>query len=169
MRSLPVLLLVTALSTGCWQNKVKRLSETEFDHYYALRPYLSEDQRKVYLKLKTEEERNAYLKELGHWDRFYKYSPEKRADIIAGDVQVGWTKDMLLMAWGAPFDKQKLVGREAMRSERFVYRFELHEGGVLIVWEPNSKSEYKADRLIQRDVLLEDDVIVEIVERDRWE
>ena len=170
MRSLSVLLMFIALGTsGCWEKRVKHLSATEFDHYYALRPFMSEDQRKVYLKMQTEEERNGYLQELGLWDRFYKYSPEQREAIVAGDVQVGWTKDMALMAWGAPYDKQKLVGREATRSERIVYRFEQHEGGVLIVWEPNSKSEYKAERLIQRDLLMEDDVIVEIVQRDRWE
>lgn len=169
MRSLPVLLLLTSLTAGCWQNKVKNLSATEFDHYYALRPFMDEDQRKTYLKYKTEEERNAYLQELGLWDRFYKYGPEDRDAIVAGDVQVGWTKDMVLMAWGAPYDKQKLVGREATRSERLVYRFEVQEGGVMVVWEPNSKTEYKAERLVQRDVMLEDDVVVEIVKRNRWE
>lgn len=174
MRTLNVL-LVTALlgtatlATGCWEKRVKHLSAVEFDHYYALRPFMNEGQKKTYLKLKTEEERNAYLKELGLWDRFYKYDPDVRDQIVAGDVQVGWTKDMVLMAWGAPFDKQKLVGREATRSERLVYRFEVHEGGTLIVWEPNSKTEYKATRLIQRDLLLDDDVVTEIVQRDRWE
>ena len=105
------------------------------------------------------------------WDRTAReLCPHLERDaIVAGDVAVGWTKDKVLMAWGAPYDKQKLVGREAVRSERLVYRFEVHEGGSMVVWESNSKTEYKAIRLVQRDLLLEDDVVVEIVKRDRWE
>ncbi|MCB9746145.1 MAG: hypothetical protein H6740_26450 [Alphaproteobacteria bacterium] len=120
---------------------------------------MDETQRKTYLKLKTEEERNAYLKELGIWDYFYKYDEDLRDQIVAGDVQVGWTKDQLYMAWGAPHDRAKLVGRDAVRSERLIYRFEGHADGSILVWEPNSKTEYKATRLFRREVILDDDVV----------
>ncbi|MCB9746612.1 MAG: hypothetical protein H6740_28815 [Alphaproteobacteria bacterium] len=156
-------------ASGCsWEKKVKNLSDTEFDHYYALRPFMDETQRKTYLKLKTEEERNAYLKELGIWDYFYKYDEDLRDQIVAGDVQVGWTKDQLYMAWGAPHDRAKLVGRDAVRSERLIYRFEGHADGSILVWEPNSKTEYKATRLFRREVILDDDVVAEIREESGW-
>jgi hypothetical protein len=162
------LILLVALSTGCTGRQMKRLSDTEFDHFYALRPYMDEDARKAYLKLKTEEERNQFLKDKGLWDRFYQYDADQRDEIVAGAVQVGWTKDMVLMSWGAPYDKRKLAGRQATRSEALVYRFEQHEDGALIVWEPNSKTEYKAVRLFRREVILDDDVVAEIVEKDNW-
>ena len=93
--------LMLAILTGCWEKKVKNLSDVEFDHYYALRVYMEEEQRKTYLKMKTEDERNAYLQQLGLWDRFYDYEPHIREKIVAGEVQTGWTKDMLYRP-GAP-------------------------------------------------------------------
>ncbi|MCK6504574.1 hypothetical protein L6R53_14415 [Myxococcota bacterium] len=164
MHALLLALSLTLSAQAGWQNKVKKLSDAEFDHYYALRAYMSEDQKKAYLKLKTEEERNAFLQAAGLWDRYYKYDEATRAVIIAGKVELGWTKDMLEMAWGVPFDKRKLAGRNAVRSELWVYRFEQQKDGVL-VWEPGSKTQYQATRLFERDVTLDDDKVVSIEER----
>ena len=158
--------LMLAMLAGCWGKKVKNLSNTEFNHYYALRVYMDDDQRKTYLKLKTEEERNAYLQELELWDRFYDYEPHIRELIIAGEVQSGWTKDMLYMAWGSPYDRTRLVGRNAVRSEMLTYRFEVQEDGAILLWEPGSKTAYKAVRLFAREVVIDDDNIVEIREKD---
>ncbi len=163
------LLLSLALSMSAqagWQNKVKKLSDTEFDHYYALRAYMNDDQKKAYLKLKTEEERNDFLKQLGLWDRFYQYDPATRETIIAGKVEIGWTKDMIEMAWGVPFDKRRLAGRKAQRSELWVYRFEQQKGGGVLVWEPGSKTQYTAVRLFERELTMDDDRLVEMVEKD---
>ena len=170
MRYALVFVLASLVLTGCGTDRfMKRLSDAEFDHYYALRPFMNEDNRDAYLKLKTEEERNQFLQDKGLWDRFYQYDQETRDAIVAGDVQVGWTKDMVLMAWGRPYDKQKLTGRPAQRSERLVYRFEGHEDGSILVWEANSKTEYKAVKLFQRDVILDDDVVMEINQQNRWQ
>lgn len=159
------LLLVAMLSMGCsYTRHIKNLSDTEFDHYYALRVYMSEDQKKAYLKLKTEEERNQFLKDAGFWEKFYAYDADEREQIIAGDVQVGWSKDWVYMAWGAPYDRARLVGRNAVRSERMVYRFEQHEDGTILLWEEGSKTAYKASRLFIRELVVDDDVVREINE-----
>ncbi len=163
------LLLALALSLSAqagWQNKVKKLTDTEFDHYYALRAYMNDDQKKSYLKLKTEEERDQYLKDLGLWDRFYQYDPDTRQQILDGKVEVGWTKDMIEMAWGVPFDKRRLAGRHAQRSELWVYRFEQQKDGGVLVWEPGSKTQYAATRLFERELVLDDDRLVEMSEKD---
>ena len=160
------MILALALSTGCsWKKRVKHLDDQEFDHYYALRVFMDDAQKKTYLKKKTREERDAYLKEIGLWDRFYNYDEHIRDLIVAGQVQTGWTKDMLYMAWGAPYDINKLVGRKATRSERLTYRFEEHEDGSVLVWEPDSKTAYKATRLFLRDVILDDNVVMSIEEK----
>ncbi|MEY3211278.1 MAG: hypothetical protein RIT28_1759 [Pseudomonadota bacterium] len=169
MRAFLALSVLALTFTGCWEKKVKNLSDAEFDHYYVLKPFMSEESRKTYLKLKTEEERNQYLKDQGLWDRFYKYSEAERAEIVSGAVAIGWTKDKVLMAWGPPHDKQKLVGREAQRSERLVYRFEEQPDGTVLVWAPNSKTEYQAVRLYQVNVILDDDKVTEIIEKPRWD
>ncbi len=169
---LPVLLLSALffnVAAGCaWEKRVKHLDDVEFNHYYALRPFMSDPVRKAYLKLKTEEERNQFLKDRNLWDMFYKYSEPERQAIIDGDVQVGWSRDKVLMAWGAPYDKRKLVGRPATRSELLVYRFEVQEDGSILVYEPGSKTEYKAVRHFERRVIVDDDVVAEIEEVDGW-
>ena len=56
------LLIVVALVAGCgWKGRVKHLDGEEFNHYYALRVYMEDTQKKEYLKLKTREERAEYL------------------------------------------------------------------------------------------------------------
>lgn len=168
MRNLLVVALLV-LSACSWQSRVKKLSDTEFEHYYALRPFMNEDQQKEFLKLKTEEERNKWLKDHGLWDRFYKYPDHIRKQVVEGDVRQGWTKDLVLMAWGAPYDKRALAGRPAPRSELLVYRFERHEDGSVLVWTPGSKTEYKAVERFRREVYLDNDVVSEIVEKKGWE
>ena len=164
MRKLPILLMFLAACS--WKNRTKFLDDEEFDHYYALRVYMEEGDRKEYLKLKTREERDQYLKEAGLWERFYKYDPHIRELIIGGEVQAGWTKDMVYMAWGTPYDRRKLPGRAAQRSEMLIYRFEQHvdkEGNnSVLVWEPASKTEYKAVKLFEQEVVLDDDVVAEV-------
>ncbi len=156
--------------TGCsWKNRVKLLENDEFDHYYALRVYMEEDDKKAYLKLKTREERDQYLKELSLWDRFYQYPDHIREKIIAGEVQEGWTRDMVYMSWGKPYDRRKLAGREAQRSEMLIYRFEQHEDGSVLVWAPGSKTEYKAAALFEQEVILDDDVVAGVeIKKKSW-
>lgn len=162
---LPLLLLLGACSID---SRVKKLSDEEFKAYYALKPFMDEDTRKGYLKLKTSDERTAYLKEKGLWDKFYQYDEKTRQAIVDGAVTLGWEKDQVLMAWGPPYDSRKIVGRQAPRSELLVYRFEKHEDGTVLVYVPNSKTEYKAVERFTREVILDSDVVTEIVEKPGW-
>ena len=162
-------LAAALLLSGCMGAKIKRLSEAERGHYYALQVYMSEDQQKAFLKLKTEDERNQYLKDQGLYERFYKYEPHIRDAIIAGEVREGWTEDQVFMAWGKPYDRRRLTGRPASRSELFVYRFEVDPEGIIRVWTPDSKTAYKAVDTYQLDVYVDDSTVTEIDRKDRWE
>lgn len=170
--ALALALSFTAVTTaGCSYTRLtKRLSDTEFDHYYALRVFMEDAERKEYLKLKTGEERDQWLKDKGLWDRFYKYDEGRRGAIIEGNVRVGWTLDMVYMAWGKPVDRKRMPGRKATRSELLIYKFEEHrnEDGSrsAILWEADSKTAYKADRFFIREVVLDDDVVAEILEKE---
>lgn len=167
MRWFWVLMLVLS---GCGlEARVKKLSPEEFKAYYALRPFMTEDDKKAYLKLKTEDERNQWLKDKGLWDTFYKYDENIRQAIVDGAVRTGWTEEMVYMAWGAPYDSQKLTGRHASKSQLLVYRFEKHEEGVVLVWMPGSKTDYKAIDHFRREVYIDDNVVSEIVEKQGWE
>lgn len=160
-------LILVVLLAGCgYKHNVKNLSDAEFDHYYALRVFMDDGQIKTYLKNKTEDERDAYLKELGLWDRFYQYNDTIRQRIVQGEVAVGWTRDEVLMAWGHPYEFRQLPGRAAERSELWVYRFEVGDDGATRVWTPDSKTYYHATRLFAREVTLDDDVVKAIDEKE---
>ena len=175
------LVAILVLSACSWERRVNKLSEEEFSHYYALKPFMTDDQRKEYLLLKTEQERNGWLKDHKAgtnaaasemsptlWEMFYKYPDNIRDLIIDGAVQTGWTKDMVLMSWGPPFDKKRLTGRPAARSEMLVYKFEKHEDGSVLVYVPGSKTEYKAVDRFMREVYLDNDTVTEIIEKSGW-
>jgi hypothetical protein len=169
MRRLLPLLLCVALVAGCAAKRLKRLEPDEHKHYMALKAYMEDGQREGFLKLKTRAERDEYLKKAGLWDRFYSLAPEVREQIYGGEVQVGWTKDMVLMAWGKPVDSKKLAGRQAQRSFLYIYRFEQTQEGALLVWEPGSKTQYKAAELWERHVFIDDDKVTKIDQKKgKW-
>jgi hypothetical protein len=153
------------LGTGA---KLKKMSQAEQDHYYALRVFMDEGQEKAWFKLKTEEERNQYLKDQKLWDVFYQFDEETRAKILAGDVQQGWTVEQVYMSWGEPHRRQRLVDRPAQRSELLVYRFEVQEGGATLVWQPGSKTAYKAVSFFEQHVIVDDARVAEITQKDGW-
>ncbi|MFH1470063.1 MAG: hypothetical protein ABIO70_37105, partial [Pseudomonadota bacterium] len=86
MRRLVFVLALALLAGGCWKKRVKHLSQAEFDHYYALRPFMDEELQKGFLKGKTEEQRNEFLRthtyqEKPLWDLFYQYDEVQREAI----------------------------------------------------------------------------------------
>ncbi len=169
MRARALVLVLPLVLGACLQHRLNRLSELEFQHYYALKPFMSEEQHSDFLKRKSEQERNAYLQDQKLWDMYYRYTPQEREAIVAGDVQLGWSADMVMMSWGAPWDKRKLVGRQAQRSEMLVYRFETDDEGIVRIWEKGSKTAYTAVRRFQRKVVLDDNKVTLIDETDGWE
>ena len=174
----PILFLTLLLSMSMSMgfniaNKVNKLEGDEYQHFMALRVYMdapnargerSKTERKEFLKLKTRAERVQWLKDKGLWDRFYQYAPHIRQKIAEGDVQMGWDKHMVYMAWGRPYKRQKVAGRSAYRSERFTYRFEVRKDGAHQVWVRNSKDTYAAQRLYIKELIVDDDKVAEIKE-----
>jgi uncharacterized protein YceK len=175
------LLIVAGLLSGCGA-KMKRLSDTEFMSYNALKVWWDKDDEKAYLKGKTQEERDAWLKAhpeafvndgnpqtLSYYDRYFALSDNRREEIAAGLVAPGWSFEEVAMAWGLPHKKSKLAGRPATRSELFVYRFEVDWEGNTHVWIPGSKLTSKAIELFQLDVYIDDGQVTEIIRKDAWE
>ena len=148
--------------------KLDKMSSEERAHWRALRVFVEERDQRQWLRLKTEEERNAWLQEYGLWDKFYQHDPATRERIVAGDVGLGWDREMLYMAWGAPFQKLRLTGRNASRSEKLIYRFEVDRDGFASPLV-GDKLDHRAVDRYQINVIVDDDVITEIVEKDDWE
>jgi len=147
--------------------KFDKLDPGEQKHFRALQVFMDKKEEKAFFKLKERSERDAYLKELGLWERYYTYPEAQREQVIAGEVQLGFTRDQLYMAWGAPFAKNRLTGRPATRSERLVYRFEVDKDGYATPL--GKKKKYKAVDRYQVDVVVDDDVVTEMKEKDDWE
>ena len=93
-----ILLGALLLSSG---SKVKKLTDTEKDHYQALRVWMDKYDKKAFFKLKTEEERNQWLQDKGLWDRFYDYPDWQREKILYGEVDMGWIMTILLGIGGS--------------------------------------------------------------------
>jgi hypothetical protein len=165
-----LLLAILAGLAGCGMNaKIRRMEPREQDHYYALKVWMDEGQRKEFLKQKTPELRDQWLKDNALWDRFYQYDEDTRKAIVAGDVKVGWKQEEVFMAWGEPVDRSRLPGRPAQRSELFTYRFEIDADGNTVVWRPDSNLTYKAAKLYRVEVIVDDLVVTEINMKDGWE
>jgi hypothetical protein len=152
------------LTAGKWG----RLSDAEKEHFRALETFMDDGEQKDFLKLKTSDERDAWLKEKGLWDKFYGHDPSVREQIVNGDVRLGWSAEMVYMAWGTPFQKQRLTGRPAARSEKLVYRFEVDKDGFATPLV-GKKSDYKAVDRFQVELVLDDDTVSELVQKDDWE
>ena len=164
---------------GCsYKRHIKRLESAEKDHYAALRVFMKEEQKKEFLIRKTKEERDEFLKQMGIWDKFYSLSEKRREDILNYDVKVGWNQEELLMSWGTPYRTRLEPTSKAVQSQRWTYKFEEHydkkkDQSYILIWEPNSKTEYKAKRVFARDVIIDDNgrpeytdnIISEIIDR----
>jgi hypothetical protein len=169
MNRFHTLALASLLLLGSANAKLKRLSPTEAEHYQALKVWMTEDDRKEWLKLKTEDERNAWLQERRLWDRFYDLSKPERDAILAGDVKLGWPLDKVLMAFGPPHLRTRVTGRDAVRSEQLVYRFEVTPDERVLVWQPKSKATHTAIRLFRLELTIDDGIVTVLDKLDGWD
>jgi hypothetical protein len=166
MHRLALALVVGGLLLGSGCDKTRRLSAVERDHFQAVKIFMEPDTQKKWLKLKTEEDRNAALKKLGLWDAFYQFDERKRADILAGDVKVGWEEVAVNMAWGKPHGRFSVAGRKAEQSYELQYRFEVDPYGAVTVWTPKSKTEHKAALLYRVQLTMDDGRVAKMVRTD---
>ena len=160
--------LVASLSMTC-AAKFDRLESAEQDHFTALKIWMDKKDQKAFFKLKTRADRDAWLKAKGLWKRFYQYDADRREQILAGKVAIGWTKDQVLMAWGPPHSRQRASGRQATRSEVLLYRFEVAEDGTPFVWSPNSKVTHNAIDKYRIELIVDDGTVEELKKLNGWE
>jgi hypothetical protein len=169
MSRLRTYLLTGLVFFSCANKKLDRLSDAERECYDAVRVWMDAKEIKAYLKLKTEEERNQWLKDHKLYDRWYGYDERIRQAIRDGRVTVGMAEDMVLMAWGAPTERRRNTGRPAQRSETLVYRFEVSDDGEVLVWAPDSRETQNAVEFYRMHVVIDDGVVAEIEKRKGWD
>jgi hypothetical protein len=167
MRFATLLAAALLFASPAVAGKFEKLEPAEQMHFRALEVFMDKGEIKQFFKLKEKSERDAYLQELGLWDRFYRYDAEQQKMVVNAEVRLGFTRDQLYMAWAAPFSKQRLTGRPAERSERLVYRFEVDKDGYATPLGRNKN--YKAVDRYQVEVIIDDDVVTEMKEKDTWD
>lgn len=160
---LPLLLLTTMAS------KLDRLEVDERARFESLSVYMSDDQEKAYLKLKTRELRDAWLKEQKLWDRWYKFEEDMRDAILAGDVRVGWPQEAVYLAWGLPVEQLRLLRNGADRSEKLVYLIEVTSDGQVLVWREGSKVTQDVVERYRYELILDDGFVAEKNRKPGWE
>lgn len=161
-------MLVLAWFGVAFGGKIDKLSEQEQIEYGVFRAFMSEDDQKAWLKLDSADARTTWLKEHKLWEKYYTLSPDEQALVVKGKVALGWSRDQVYMAWGAPFQKQRLTGREAQRSELLVYRFEVDKDGFASPLV-GKKKDYKAVDQYQVELVMDDDMVSELARKEDWE
>ncbi len=160
--------LLSGLLVFLLGGKLDKLPQDELEHWRALRVFVDNKDQKRWLRLKTTEERNAWLKKEGLWDKFYKHNKRIRDLIVAGDVRKGWSRDMIYMAWGPPSARLQMPGRDAARTEVWKYRFEVDKDGYA---SPvlGRDTDHRAVRRYQVNLTVGDDIVTDMKELDKWE
>lgn len=148
---------------------IDRLEPPERAHFDALRVWMDKRQEKDFLKLKSREARDQWLKDNKLWDRFYQYAADVRAEIVAGNVAVGWMADQVYMAWGPPFQKVRTADPGVQRSEKLVYLLEVTPEGKVLVWEPGSKETHNAIDRYRYELVVHNGMVVEKLKKPGWE
>jgi hypothetical protein len=169
MKRLLLAALVLATPASALASKLDRLSTAEQAHFEALKVWMDDKAQKSFLKLKTEGERDQWLKDHHLWDRFYRYDQHDRDQIVAKEVAVGWSEDRVYMAWGAPHQKQRLARQGAERSEMLIYEFEVAPDGAVLVWAPGSKVTHGAIARFRYEIVLDDGVVAEMHKKQGWD
>jgi hypothetical protein len=151
--------------------KMDKLADYERDHYGALVVWFEDEKKetKEWLKLKTPQERDQWLKDKGYWNHFYKYGEVEREEILAREPKIGWTQDMVYMAWGAPYRKTKSTKRTAQDTTILTYRLIVDKDGKHRIYKPKSKETYKAIKRYQAELTMDERVLTEMNEKDGWQ
>ncbi len=163
------LLLGWFLANTALAAPIDRLADDERAAFEALSVYLDAKQEKSYLKLKTREARDAWLKGQGVYDQYWALPADRREAIASGAVRTGFLLDEVLMAWGTPFERRRVVVPNVHRAEVLLYRLEVTSGGRVLVWEEGSKSTHNAIDRYRWSLDVHNGMVVKMTKMPGWE
>ena len=94
--------------------RYQALSPQAKAQYAKYRQFMTERQRRVFLSLRSDAEREAFVRDLRVEERLSRFPPAVQEAIWAGEVIVGMTEEQVILAWGAP----DAVDREPERARK---------------------------------------------------
>jgi hypothetical protein len=128
--------------------KIKRWPAEDKSWALALDAWMTTEELDIFIKLKTTEERQSFLKEAGYWRLWEEVRDDYREAVLSQTVIKGMNKDEVFMAW----DKPKKI-RKDFRRDAYVdvlnYEFERDRKGKEFVLRPDSQTAYKNENFIR--------------------
>ena len=122
--------------------KIKKWPELDRAWARSFDAWMSDEELDVFIKIKTTEERQDFLKKAGYWKKWDKIDDEMLPNVLKGEVVRGMTKDEVFMCWDKPEKIRKDFRRDAY-VDVMNYKFEIDRKGREFLSPKDSKTAYK--------------------------
>jgi len=122
--------------------KIKKWPELDRAWARSFDAWMSDEELDVFIKIKTTEERQDFLKKAGYWKKWDKIDDEMLPNVLKGEVIRGMTKDEVFMCWDKPEKIRKDFRRDAY-VDVMNYKFEIDRKGREFLSPKDSKTAYK--------------------------
>jgi len=154
-------LATPALAGQVNMKKLKKWPELDRTWARSFDAWMTDEELKLFLQIKTTEERQKFLVDAGYWKIWKKIDKEMVPNIIKGEVLNGMTKDEVFMCW----DKPKKI-RKDFRKKAYVdvlnYEFEVDRKGREFLLRADSQTAYR-NEIITKYVYMYNGQVFDIV------
>lgn len=141
--------------------KIKKWPELDRAWARSFDAWMSDEELSVFIKIKTTEERQDFLKKAGYWKKWDKIDDEMLPNVLKGEVVRGMTKDEVFMCWDKPEKIRKDFRRDAY-VDVMNYKFEIDRKGREFLSPKDSKTAYK-NEVITKFVYMHNGKVFSIV------
>jgi len=148
---IPVVLLAVAVAVPAIagqvnMRKIKKWPELDQAWARSFDAWMSDEELKIFLKLKSTDERRDFLTQAGYFKKWKKIDKEMLPHVIKGDVVKGMNKDEVFMCWDKPEKIRKDFRRDAY-VDVMNYKFEIDRKGREFIMREDSKTAYKNENI----------------------
>jgi hypothetical protein len=164
---LAIFLITSSLAFAGTLNlkKIKRWPDQDKVWAIAMDAWMTSEEIDIFIKIKTTEERQSFLKKVGYWRLWEEVRDEYRESVTEQQVIKGMNKNEVFMAW----DKPKKI-RKDFRRDAYVdvlnYTFERDKKGREFVMRPDSQTAYKNENFIRFVYMFNGEVFAIVDEGD---
>lgn len=156
-----------ALAARVNERKIKKWPEEDRVLARSFDVWMSDDEFKVFEKIKTTEERRSFLEQAGYMKMWENIEDEIMPHVMKGDVVKGMSQDEVYMVWDKPTKIRKDFKKDAYVDVLY-YQFEIdRKGNEFLSW-PESPTAYK-NEVITRYVYMYDGQVFRVVDAGQEE
>ncbi len=146
-----LLLLCVSVATPAFagrvnMKKLKKWPDEDKVWARAFDVWMTDDEVKVFEKLRTTEERRSFLEQAGYWQMWEDIDDEMMPNIMEGKVVKGMNQDEVYMCWDKPAKIRKDFKKDAY-VDILYYPFEIDRKGNEFLLVEGSPTAYKNDEV----------------------